>query len=161
MNRIAVRIMALIVLCAMAFMSGCSNATNTGATTTGRTDSAASQVKLDNCALIKDTNFGGIYLNISIDDFNTLGFTFGDGIDVTFSNGYTLKNIPYYNGYYAKTGEPLACGYPGYEHVLLNNAQGPSLWTQAGVSEGDSATVMLAILFCRYIFPVTNPRLPL
>ena len=143
MKRVMVCLKVLAVLFAVALTGGCSNATNAGTSAAEQSSSAASQVKLVDCALIKDDDFGGIYLDISIEDFNALGFTFGDGIDVAFSNGYSLTDIPYYNGYYAASGTPQACGYPGYENVLLNNAQGPSLWEQAGVSEGETATVVL------------------
>ena len=37
---------------------------------------------------------------ISIDDFNKLGFEYGDSVNVSFTNGYELTDIPYYNGYY-------------------------------------------------------------
>lgn len=55
-------------------------------------------------------------LNISIKDFIALGFEFGDACDVVLENDlyrYEFKSVPFYNGYYVKTGEPLLCGY-GY-----------------------------------------------
>ena len=74
-------------------------------------------------AATHETKFGGVYLDITIEDFNKMGFEFGDSVDVTFSNGYKLTDIPYYNGYYTKTGEALISGYPGYPHidVCVNN----------------------------------------
>lgn len=139
-----------VTLCTLVLLSACSNGTTTEGMATARGNSVgqantnAAPAKLLDCALIKDEDFGGVYLDISIDDFGALGFSFGDGIDVAFSNGYTLNNIPYYNGYYAKSGDPQACGYPGYKHVMLNNSYGPSLWEQASLSESDTATVSLA-----------------
>ena len=35
---------------------------------------------------------------MTIDDFNNYGFKFGDSVDVKFSNGYELLDLPYYNG---------------------------------------------------------------
>ena len=62
---------------------------------------------------IHEPKFGGSYLDITIDEFNNLGFEYGDSVDVTFSNGYKLSDIPYYNGYYTKTNELLVVAYPG------------------------------------------------
>ena len=55
-----------------------------------------------------EQEFGGVYIRITIDDFNRLGFEYGDSVNVKFSNGYELNDIPYYNGYYVDAGEPLS-----------------------------------------------------
>lgn len=60
--------------------------------------------------------FYGCDVNISIPDFIALGFELGDECDVVLENDlycYEFKSIPFYNGYYTKTGDPLLCGY-GY-----------------------------------------------
>ena len=60
--------------------------------------------------------FYGCDVNISIKDFIALGFEFGDACDVVLENElyrYEFKSVPFYNGYYTKTGDPLLCGY-GY-----------------------------------------------
>ena len=60
--------------------------------------------------------FFGCDVNISIKDFIALGFEFGDACDVVLENDlyrYEFKSVPFYNGYYTKTGDPLLCGY-GY-----------------------------------------------
>ena len=60
--------------------------------------------------------FYGCDVSISIKDFIDLGFEFGDECDVVLENDlyrYEFKSVPFYNGYYTKTGDPLLCGY-GY-----------------------------------------------
>ncbi len=60
--------------------------------------------------------FFGCDVNISIADFIALGFELGDECDVVLENSlyrYEFKSVPFYNGYYTKTGDPLLCGY-GY-----------------------------------------------
>ena len=42
-------------------------------------------------AVMHETEFGGVYIDITIDDFNALGFAYGDSVNVTFSNGYEMK----------------------------------------------------------------------
>ena len=49
-----------------------------------------------------DPEFGGVFIEIPIADFNALGFAFGDSVDIAFSNGYALEGLPYYSGYYGK-----------------------------------------------------------
>ena len=60
--------------------------------------------------------FYGCDVNISIKDFIALGFELGDACNVVLENDlyrYEFKSVPFYNGYYTKTGDPLLCGY-GY-----------------------------------------------
>ncbi|MBR6723664.1 MAG: tyrosine-protein phosphatase, partial [Erysipelotrichaceae bacterium] len=75
-----------------------------------------------------EMEYGGVYIKIAIDDFNALGFSFGDSIDLTFDNGRKLEDIPYYNGYYVDAGEPLLIGYPGYEYIKATINYGQDLW---------------------------------
>ena len=92
--------------------------------------------------MIPDTDFGSVYLDITTDEFNALGFDYGDCVDVVFSNGYELQDIPYFNGYYVNVGDQLVIAYPGYPHVAVATKYG-ALWDEAGLSEGDTATVTL------------------
>ena len=78
-----------------------------------------------------EMEFGGVYIEITIDDFNKEGFAFGDSVDVTFTNGYKLEDIPYYNGYYVNAGEPLLIGYPGYDYIKATVNYGDDLWDMA------------------------------
>ena len=89
--------------------------------------------------VLKDTEFGNVYLDVTIDDFNKKGFAFGDSIDVTFSNGYTLEDIPYYSGYYVPVGTALAVGYPGYPHVMIARNYGNPMWEETGAEENTKA----------------------
>ena len=60
--------------------------------------------------------FYGCDVNISIKDFIALGFELGDACNVVLENDlyrYDFKSVPFYNGYYTKTGDPLLCAY-GY-----------------------------------------------
>ena len=98
---------------------------------------------LADCPLIYDTNFGGAYADITIDEFNALGFCFGDSIDMDFSNGYALHDIPYYNGYYVDEGDPLLVGYPGYPHVKMGFNYGDDMWQVGGFSDDTTVTISL------------------
>ena len=90
-----------------------------------------------------ELEFGGVYVDITIEDFNQLGFKYGDSLNVSFSNGYKLKDIPYYNGYYTKAGEPLVVAYPGYKalKVCINN--GDDLFLVANLNENDTVSIVL------------------
>ena len=90
----------------------------------------------------RDEKYDAVYLEVTIDDFLEKGFAFGDSCDIKFSNGLEFKDIPFFNGYYVRTGLPLIVGYPGYPYVAVTrNNEG--LWTAAGLKEGDRATVTL------------------
>lgn len=94
-------------------------------------------------AVIHETEFGGVYIDLTIDAFNALGFAFGDSVDIAFSNGYKLEDLPYYNGYYTSVGDPLLVGYPGYPHIRAGFNNGADLWLVAGLSDTDTASVTL------------------
>lgn len=89
----------------------------------------------------EDADFGNVIFDIGVDEFNALGFKHGDSLDVSFSNGYTLEDIPYYTGYYNPVGEPLLVEFMGAEIVGAINYG--TLWKEAGLSEGDTAVIKL------------------
>ena len=99
--------------------------------------------KLSDCGVIHEPEFGGIYITRTIDEFNALGFNYGDSVTVRFSNGYELEDIPYYNGYYTRNGEALLIAYPGYDYIkaVINN--GADLWELSNVDENTTATITL------------------
>jgi len=90
----------------------------------------------------KDEKFGAALLNVSQEEFENVGFVLGDSCNIAFQNGYTLLDVPYYNGYYVKNGSPVIVAYPGnpYVSITLNN-QG--IWDVAELQDGDSVTITL------------------
>ncbi len=90
----------------------------------------------------KDPKFDAAVLSLTEEDFSKAGFAFGDSFDVEFSNGYSLTDVPYYNGYYVKTGDPVIVAYPKNEYVLIAN-NNRDLWTPAELD--DSCTVEITL----------------
>ncbi len=90
-----------------------------------------------------DTSSGGVRLGKSVEDLSALGFAYGDSVDVVFSNGYILRDIPYYSGYYASVGEPLLMGSPTSSRLKVAICFGRDLWDAAALTEGMTATVSL------------------
>ena len=110
-------------------------------------DAAAPEEKTEpellDAAIVCDEEFGGVEIQIPTDEFLKLGFAYGDSVDVTFSNGYALADLPLYNGYYSQTGAPLLVAFEGNDHIktAINNGEG--MWNAAGLSETDTATIKL------------------
>ena len=98
---------------------------------------------LKDCPLIHEKGDSGAVLDISIEDFNALGFEYGDSVDISFSNGYSMEDVPYYNGYYVEAYQPLLVAYPEASHVKLTSNYGEDIWITAGLSEGDTASVSI------------------
>lgn len=100
-------VVSLFVALAMAGCASGSGAASAAPASTGSSgastsvSSSASAPMLEDCPVSYDDNFKLININISIDDFNALGFAYGDEVDVSFSNGYQIT-VPYYSGYYDK-----------------------------------------------------------
>ena len=98
---------------------------------------------VENARIIHETKFGGVYVTVPIDDFNELGFNYGDSVDVAFSNGYELDDLPYYNGYYVDIDEPLLIAYPGYDYIKVAINYGDDLWSVANLTTDDTASIKL------------------
>ena len=126
----------LFILCLMLLQTGCTVNINLNSA-----DKPA--VTVSGRKVIHEEEFGGIYLDLSIDEFADLGFDYGDSVNICFSNGFKLINIPYYNGYYARTGERLLVGYPGYPYIEAAIQEGEPLWDIADMHEGDTADITL------------------
>lgn len=88
-----------------------------------------------------DDEFGGAYIDISIDGFNSLGFKFGDSVDFKFSNGVTYSDIGYYSGYYVPAGQELLVGYPGYDYIKFCINYGDDLYVDNGFDLSTTVTV--------------------
>ena len=86
----------------------------------------ADKVTTGEIGVVRDEEFGNVYIDLTIDGFNALGFAFGDSVDIAFDNGKSYEDVPYYSGYYVPVGEMLACGYPGYPHVVTARPPGRS-----------------------------------
>ena len=128
MKKVSVIFLCLILLCLVGTAAAC---TGKGALSTGKTP------------IQHEEKFGGVYIEITIDDFNTLGFAFGDSVKIEFSSGFTLEDIPYYNGFYVDMGEPLLVGYPGYPYIRAGYNNGEDMYEKANLSPNDTAVITL------------------
>ena len=57
--------------------------------------SACNNNKLEflNYGIIHELEFGGVYIKVTIDEFNNKGFSYGDSVNVEFSNNFKVDNI--------------------------------------------------------------------
>lgn len=85
--------------------------------------------------------YGHALTDLLIEDFNNLGFKYGDMVTVIFENGFVLE-APYLDGYYVDSGAPLVRAYPGHTNVGICINYG-KLNQIAKVEVGDKATIML------------------
>ena len=90
----------------------------------------------------EDTEFGMAQIEASQEEFSGLGAEFGDSLDVYFSSGYTLEDIPYYNGYYERVNHPAVVNYPG-QGVAVAFCSGDSMWKASGCVPGDTVTLTI------------------
>ena len=124
--------------------SSAAEATASAALSAATSSAADAAPVLADCPVSRSSNSDGVFIEIPVADFNALGFAFGDSVDVTFSNGYALKGIPYYNGTLVEPGDALLLGSSKLPSIEVGVFYGDDLWVTAGLSEGDTATVTLA-----------------
>ena len=101
------------------------------------------EVKLENYSIHRDDEFGGAYIDISIDDFNNLGFKFGDSLDLSFSNNVKYNDIGYFSGYYVPAGQELVVGYPGYDFIKFCINYGDDVYTMNKFDKNTKVTITI------------------
>lgn len=102
-----------------------------------------STVTTGEIAIIRDENFGSIQIDESLDSFRDLGFDYGDSLNLVFDNGTVMNDVPYYSGYYGSAGDLIACGYDGYEHVVIARVSRSNTWDEFGMTDDTHVTVTL------------------
>ena len=96
---------------------------------------------LNSYSIHRDDEFGGAYIDISIAEFNNLGFKFGDSLDLSFSNSVKYNDIGYYSGYYVPAGQELVVGYPGYDYVKFCINYGDDVYTMNNFNKDTKVTI--------------------
>ncbi|SCG81871.1 protein tyrosine/serine phosphatase [Proteiniborus sp. DW1] len=91
--------------------------------------------------VIEIEKYGHAKTDLLIEDFNKLGFKYGDMVTAIFDNGFVLE-APYLDGYYVDSGAPLVRAYPGHTNVGVCINYG-KLNEIANVEVGDKVTIML------------------
>ena len=136
------RFAALVILSCilLSTLCGCGNDVNNNEKATNDT---AQTVTTGEIGVIQDEEYGGTFFALSIEEFNALGFAFGDSVNVVFDNGNTLEDIPYYSGYYVPANALLLCGYPGSPYVKLARNCGDSTWDEFQMTKDSKVTVTL------------------
>ena len=90
----------------------------------------------------EDAEYGNVLIELSVEQFNALGFRYGDSVDARFSNGYALEDVPYYTGYYTQAGDPLIVDFSGSDDLIAAINYG-TLWDAAGLSDRDTVEITL------------------
>ena len=134
-KRKRILVLLIVALAAIAFIAaGCRSMDGGDGTETNKKSITA--------VVNKDAKFDSADLNLNEEDFTNAGFALGDSLDIEFSNGETLTDVPYYNGYYAKTGNPVVVAYPNQDYVLIAKSNA-DLWTPLKLSDGMTVTISL------------------
>ncbi len=90
----------------------------------------------------RDDKYDSAILSLTPDELEEAGISFGDSCDLTFSNGYSLTDVPYYNGYYVQTGDPVINGDVNKQRIkIARNSE--EFWTPAKLAEGDTVEISL------------------
>ena len=102
----------------------------------------SSKTKLENIQISEDTKFKSCTVLTTKDELSSQGIELGDSVDIKFSNGFNLTDVPYYNGYYVKTKAPVMVAYPSSPNIVVtyNNI---GIWEQASLNKDDTVNIYL------------------
>ena len=101
---------------------------------------------LKDCSIHHYDEFGGAYIDISIESFNKLGYQFGDSVDLSFttnSNTVSFNDIGYYSGYYVPAGQELLVGYKGYPNIKFCINYGADIYADNNFNENTKVTISI------------------
>ncbi len=100
------------------------------------------ECKLENLSISKNTKFGSCMVDTNTDILYHAGIKLGDSLNVKFSNGYELLDVPYFSGYYVKNNKPVVVSYPSdpYLTITYNNV---GIWDSAKLNEEDTVSIYL------------------
>ncbi len=90
----------------------------------------------------KNAKFDCANLELDEDDFTNAGFSFGDSFNISFPDGTVYEDVPYFSGYYVKTGCPVIVSYPGNGYVLIAN-NNSDLWSLLDLKDNDEVKIEL------------------
>ncbi len=93
-------------------------------------------------SILEIEKYGHASTDILIEDFEKLGFKYGDTVTVVFDNGFVLE-APYLDGYYVENGNPLVRAYPGHTNIAVCINYG-KLFKVADLEVGDTLTIMMS-----------------
>lgn len=124
---------AVLLLCAL--LSSCAKG--------GNKPTEDNTIALHDCKIGHNEEYGGVSIQCSIEEFQQLGFNYGDSVNICFSNQYSMNDIPYYSGDYVDMGKPLLVGYTGHADIEVHHYHGEDLWQTAGLD--DSMTVSIEL----------------
>ena len=90
----------------------------------------------------RDAKYNAATVSLSQEEFEKAGFSLGDSCDIVFENGYSITDVPFYNGYYVKNNAPVIVAYPGFSNISItyNNS---GIWDAVGLAENDTVTIRL------------------
>lgn len=128
-----------IILALALMIAGCTTAN----VENGNAASQGKSIPAVETTIIEIEKYGHAVFDETIEDFLTKGYELGDTIDIVFSSGYVLEDIPFYNGYYVGNGEPMLRAYQGHTNIAACINYG-KMNEVAGVDVGDTAIVSLS-----------------
>ena len=79
--------------------------------------------------------FGDAVLNVKEIDLE-----YGDSVDISFSGGYEIKNIPYYPAFYGRKGDTVISDY--FDYIVVANVGGAFI-NKSDVKPGEKVTIKL------------------
>ena len=92
--------------------------------------------------IMKTENYNNILILFDNQEFQNAGFNYGDSVNLSFLNGYTIENVPYLSKNYAPIGELALVPYNN-TFLSLVPIKGENLWEQNSLSKGDKIKIEL------------------
>ena len=98
---------------------------------------------LENVPIKESKETSEIIFDITEKDLNNAGFETGDSIDIIFSNGFVLQDMPYYNNDYNSEVGPLLILDKKTKNIVAKCNNGEKIWDSTSFDEITRGTFLL------------------
>lgn len=97
---------------------------------------------LTNIKFSRNEEFDNMYIEVNYDTlFKT--YALGDSLNFKFSNGYEVKDVPLFDGYYGGKGDSMFVAYPTYTYPVLLKQYEQNIIDAGNLKENDVVTISL------------------
>lgn len=93
--------------------------------------------------VFEDKTAGNVLFFVEEREFKNAGYTYGDSINLSFSNGYAIDSVPYFSGYFAPIGSSVITWNQSEPFLEFSVVKDTGAWQKASLRKNDTVLISL------------------